>query len=411
MDAKLARPAAAAALRSRCVRASARSVRVADSRRARLVVRAAADGGFDLEAAKKKYQEITYSIPPLLTAGTVPVIGLSLLSKALTGHGLPGTLLGGIEGLSWLILPLGAGSFLPRVSEIVSGGDFSQQRLLAILGRDTRGESASERVGKISEAVDPNSPLGMQLMDLEKAKRERETETPEQRAARERKRAELARMALGVGKKISADDVSKAAAEGSREQLLSQPVTQTLAQGMTVENYDMDVTRMSDEQLAKVNLSTPKVAAAVAEPEAAAATSTIVDVAIGNPDFSILVEAVVKAGLAPVLSGPGPFTVFAPTNAAFAQALEDLSLTKEQLLALPTLGEVLRFHVLPTAVPASALSDGLEATTVQGAKVRFDLSSGVKVNGATDVAADVAASNGVIHVIDRVILPPAPENN
>lgn len=85
----------------------------------------------------------------------------------------------------------GAGSFLPRVSEIVAGGNFSKDKVLEILSRDARGESASERVGKISNSVDPNSPLGMQLKDLERRKKELEAETPEQRAAREKQRARM----------------------------------------------------------------------------------------------------------------------------------------------------------------------------------------------------------------------------
>lgn len=83
----------------------------------------------------------------------------------------------------------GAGSFIPRVQEIIKGGDLSQAKVFEILSADPRGDSASERVGKISSVVDPKSPLGMQLQDLEKRKRELESETDEQRIAREKQRA------------------------------------------------------------------------------------------------------------------------------------------------------------------------------------------------------------------------------
>jgi len=239
----LARPAG---LRQRCTRAARRPA--VTNRGSAVVVRA------DIKA---KYQEISDNVPPIVTAATLPVIGLSLLCKAATGHGLPGDLLGAIEGVSFLILPLGLGSFLPRAGEILSGGDFSQAKVQEILLRDTRGESASARVSRISSTVDPNSALGMQLADLERRKKELAAETPEQRAERERKKAELAAMALKIGKKISSDDVAKAEGAGSAN-MVAQPVTQTLAQGMTVENFDQDVTKMSDDSLAKVNLSTPK---------------------------------------------------------------------------------------------------------------------------------------------------------
>jgi hypothetical protein len=78
------------------------------------------------------------SIPPILSAGAIPVVALSLLCKSLTGSGLPGPL-GLVEGLAWLTLPLGAGALLPRLGEIVKGGDFSQATVLEILGRDARG--------------------------------------------------------------------------------------------------------------------------------------------------------------------------------------------------------------------------------------------------------------------------------
>ena len=138
-----------------------------------------------------------------------------------------------------------------------------------------------------------------------------------------------------------------------------------------------------------------------------AQSKNIVELASETPQLSTLVTAVTAAGLAETLSGEGPFTVFAPTNEAFAAlpegVLEDLLKpeNKEKLVA------VLTYHVVSGNVMSSDLSDGLKANTVEGQSVTFDLSEGVKVNDATVAMADVKASNGVVHVIDRVILPPS----
>ncbi len=139
----------------------------------------------------------------------------------------------------------------------------------------------------------------------------------------------------------------------------------------------------------------------------------LVEVAQSLPDFSILVEAVVAADLATTLSGTGPFTVFAPTNAAFAALLAELGVTKEALLANQALlTAVLTYHVLPAKVEASAVPGvlGQPITTVQGGVFKIESNSGLKITDgrnrvATITATDVAASNGVIHVIDKVILP------
>ena len=132
---------------------------------------------------------------------------------------------------------------------------------------------------------------------------------------------------------------------------------------------------------------------------------TIVDIAINNPNFSILVAALQKADLVDALLGAGPFTVFAPTNAAFEDLLEALDITAEQLLAQPDLAKVLLFHVVSGKVMSTDLTDGLMAPTLNGESVTFDLDGGVKVNGATVTTADLVAGNGVIHVIDKVIIP------
>ena len=131
----------------------------------------------------------------------------------------------------------------------------------------------------------------------------------------------------------------------------------------------------------------------------------IVGVALGDPQFSMLVSLLQKADLVGALQGEGPFTVFAPTNDAFAGLVAALGITPEELMAQPQLAEVLLYHVVSGKVMSTDLTDGLMAPTLNGETVTFDLSSGVKVNGASVIAADVEASNGVIHVIDGVLVP------
>ncbi|MDA3039173.1 MAG: fasciclin domain-containing protein [Actinomycetota bacterium] len=138
---------------------------------------------------------------------------------------------------------------------------------------------------------------------------------------------------------------------------------------------------------------------------------TIVDVAVANGSFTTLVAAVEAAGLVETLSGDGPFTVFAPTDEAFAAALESLGLTAEELLAdKETLTSILTYHVVPGKVPSSDVVtlDGQSVATVNGAEVEISVDGDtVMVNGAKVVTVDVEASNGVIHVIDSLLLPPA----
>jgi len=138
----------------------------------------------------------------------------------------------------------------------------------------------------------------------------------------------------------------------------------------------------------------------------------VVEVAQGDPQFSILAEAVVAADLAPALSGPGPLTVFAPTDAAFAALLTELGVTKAQLLADKTLlRSVLQYHVLSANVPSSAVPLGKPVTPLQGGIFKVDkVGTGLVITDGRNrqariTAADVMASNGVIHVIDRVLLP------
>lgn len=137
----------------------------------------------------------------------------------------------------------------------------------------------------------------------------------------------------------------------------------------------------------------------------AAKADTIVEVAAANPEFSTLVTAVKAAGLVDTLSSEGPFTVFAPTNAAFAKlpagTVEDLLKpeNKEKLVA------VLTYHVVAGKVMAADVMKLTAADTVNGKALTIDTSKGVKVNDSMVTATDIAASNGVIHVVDTVILP------
>lgn len=137
-----------------------------------------------------------------------------------------------------------------------------------------------------------------------------------------------------------------------------------------------------------------------------AKAADIVDTAVAAGTFETLVAAVQAAELVDTLKGEGPFTVFAPTDEAFAALPEG---TVENLL-LPEnrdqLVEILTYHVVPGAVASTDLTDGMTAATVQGDEVTFDLDGGAKVNDANLVQADIAADNGVIHVIDAVIMPP-----
>jgi uncharacterized surface protein with fasciclin (FAS1) repeats len=136
-----------------------------------------------------------------------------------------------------------------------------------------------------------------------------------------------------------------------------------------------------------------------------ASVGTIVDVAVGAGNFSTLVAAVTAADLVETLSGTGPFTVFAPTDEAFAAlpagVLDALLLPENKAV----LAQILTYHVVSGTVMAADVTDG-DVATVEGSNIKLSTASGVTVNGATVVAADVMASNGVIHAIDAVILPP-----
>lgn len=154
---------------------------------------------------------------------------------------------------------------------------------------------------------------------------------------------------------------------------------------------------------------TSTTAAPVEEVEEPMALGSVVEVAVASGEFPTLVAAVEAAGLVEVLNGDGPFTVFAPTEDAFAEALDMLGIGAEELLADT---ELLTYHVLPVTAPAETVLtlNGENMATVNGAEIAISVDDGtVRVNNATVVTTDIQASNGTIHVIDTVLIPPAEE--
>lgn len=141
-------------------------------------------------------------------------------------------------------------------------------------------------------------------------------------------------------------------------------------------------------------------------PAVVEAPKTVVDVAIGSTDHTTLVAAVTAAGLVETLKGAGPFTIFAPTNAAFAAlpaGTVDGLLKPESKAALTN---ILTYHVVAGSVKAADLKDGQKVKTLQGEELTVSIKDGkVKINGANVTAADLMGSNGVVHVIDAVLMP------
>jgi uncharacterized surface protein with fasciclin (FAS1) repeats len=166
----------------------------------------------------------------------------------------------------------------------------------------------------------------------------------------------------------------------------------------------------SSDSASKSKETTTTAASMAAERSPSTADKTIVEIAAGNPDFSTLVSAVKAAGLAETLSGAGPYTVFAPTNEAFAklppETLQSLLLPENK----DKLAAILTYHVVPAKVMAADVTAG-PVKTVNGAEFTVSTDGGVKItdgqgNVANVVKTDIEASNGVIHVIDTVLLPP-----
>ena len=142
------------------------------------------------------------------------------------------------------------------------------------------------------------------------------------------------------------------------------------------------------------------------------ANGTVVDIIVNSEDHTLLEAAVLAAGLDGALSAEGPFTVFAPTDAAIGALVTALGITAEDLLALPELGDILQYHVVAGLAMSTDLSDGQTISTLQGSDVTVTINDdGVFINDAMVTVADIEADNGVVHVIDAVLLPPTPETN
>merc|ERR1712194_864323 len=134
----------------------------------------------------------------------------------------------------------------------------------------------------------------------------------------------------------------------------------------------------------------------------------IVETAISAGSFAVLVEALQTAGLVDALKGAGPFTVFAPTDAAFTALLDTLGVTKAELLARDDLADILKYHVLSgSSVMSADLASTQDVTTLEGSELTVTKDGSTVKAGSADVStADISCSNGVIHIIDSVLLPP-----
>ena len=141
-------------------------------------------------------------------------------------------------------------------------------------------------------------------------------------------------------------------------------------------------------------------------------TNTVVDIIVNSDIHTILEAAVLEADLAGALSGEGPFTVFAPTDEAFAALAEALGATAADLLALPELADILLYHVVGATAFSTDLSDGQMVATLNGAEleVSIECDGSIFINDAQVILADIEADNGVVHVLDAVLIPPTPSN-
>ncbi|MEG4318552.1 MULTISPECIES: fasciclin domain-containing protein [unclassified Microcoleus] len=170
-------------------------------------------------------------------------------------------------------------------------------------------------------------------------------------------------------------------------------------------NSNTNVKNATPTQLVAGNVKTAASPAPTASPATAAAAKDIVAIASGDAQFKTLTKALTAAGLVTTLQGKGPFTVFAPTDAAFAAlptgTVDDLLKPANKA----KLTKILTYHVVPGAVLSTSLKSG-DVKSVEGASLKVAVAAGkVSVSGANVVKADIKASNGVIHVIDKVLIP------
>jgi uncharacterized surface protein with fasciclin (FAS1) repeats len=214
---------------------------------------------------------------------------------------------------------------------------------------------------------------------------------------------------VSEGQALTSADI----AEGELPTMQGAPLAVTIVEGAvkvnaaTVTTADLTVANGVIHVIDQVLLP-PAEEAATAAPEeeaAAAEPANLVETASASGQFPTLLAAIESAGLGEALAGEGPFTLFAPSEDAFA-ALPAGAL--DALLADPeALADVLTYHVIAGAVQAADIANGMNAATLEGKPLTFALNGGLTVNGAHVVASDLLASNGVIHVIDQVLLPPA----
>jgi uncharacterized surface protein with fasciclin (FAS1) repeats len=136
-----------------------------------------------------------------------------------------------------------------------------------------------------------------------------------------------------------------------------------------------------------------------------AAEGDIVDIAEIDGSFTTLISALMEADLIGALQVEGPVTVFAPTDEAFAKLLNDLDISAEVLLSQPEISKVLLYHVVSGKIMSTDLTNGLSVHTLNGENLTIDLSDGMKVNSSNIILADIETTNGVIHVIDTVLIP------
>ena len=185
------------------------------------------------------------------------------------------------------------------------------------------------------------------------------------------------------------------------ETLLGEDVTVSItADGVFINNAQVIVADLAADN------GVVHVIDAVLMPELEEET-TVVDIIVESEDHTLLEAAVGAAGLVDALSGEGPFTVFAPTDAAIVALTEALEITADDLLALPNLADILQYHVVGAEAFAADLTDGQLIETLQGSNVTVSITAdGVFINDAQVTVADLEADNGVVHVINAVLLPP-----
>jgi len=141
------------------------------------------------------------------------------------------------------------------------------------------------------------------------------------------------------------------------------------------------------------------------------AQTTVVDIIVNSEDHTLLEAAVVQEGLVETLSGEGPFTVFAPTDSAFITLANTFELEPTDLLNLQNLTDILTYHVVGGSVLSTDLTDGLVVNAINGGALTFTVdTTGVMVNYAMVIVADIVADNGVVHVIDAVLVEPQVTN-